>query len=162
MITSVENLAADNHSHLLFLLFIKIVIWWQELDKQWSIAMETVVRWTFFLIPPLTLLNCSPGPKSKLNPQIQKRNPKLFSRAKSIRGYNTAAGKVTHNKWQLGVRGLHNQHRKKRQKEKNHRGQPVSPIVETNQLFVWVPHRMAACAEKSTVLPQNQPPPTYL
>jgi len=39
----------------------------QELDKQWSIGVETVVR------------------------------------AKSIRGYNTAAGKITHNKWQLGV-----------------------------------------------------------
>ena len=37
----------------------------------------------------------------------------------------------------------------------------MSPIVETYQLFVWVPHRMAACAEKSSVLPQNQPPPTF-
>ena len=135
MITSFENLAADNYGHLLLLLFIIIVIWWQELDKQWSIAMETVVRWTFFLIPPLTLLNCSPGPKSKLNPQIQKRNPKLFSRAKSIRGYNTAAGKVTHNKWQLGVSGLHTTNtERKGKKKKNHRGQPVSPIVVTYQL----------------------------
>ena len=49
-------------------------------------------------------------------------------RAKSIRGYNTAAGKITHNKWQLGV-GFHHHHH-----QHNHHHQPEkvenSEIVE--------------------------------
>ena len=62
----------------------------QELDKQWSIGVETVVR-------------CQKKYFSNQFHYLLSINICLIFRAKSIRGYNTAAGKITHNKWQLGV-----------------------------------------------------------